>query len=138
MHWSCKISFGFVGGSCNTRIKKEIHVGFWMVHVILALKLKNNFRICGWVIQYLHQKGNMGWFLGGSFCTNIKKEKKTIGLCAVGAILAFGKKNMYLQWKRKINKGKRKKCNLEGKFEGNKRWKKRGRKNKRTKENHSK
>jgi hypothetical protein len=45
---------------------------------------------------------------------------------------------MYLQWKRKINKGKRKKCNLEGKFEGNKRWKKRGRKNKRTKENHSK
>jgi hypothetical protein len=39
----------------------------------------------------------MGWFLGGSFCTNIKKKKKMTCLCTIGAILAFGKENMYPQ-----------------------------------------
>jgi hypothetical protein len=53
-----------------------------MVHVILALKLKNTFWICGWVMQYPHQKGNMGWFLGGSFCTK-KIEWFMCGWCNI-------------------------------------------------------
>ncbi len=53
----------------------------WKVNVaILALKPQNIVWICGWVMQYLHQKGNMGLFLGGS-CNTCIKPQDIIWIC---------------------------------------------------------
>jgi hypothetical protein len=62
-------------------------------------------------------------FLGGSCHILILERKKLIGLWVVSAIFAFGKKNMQ---RKKSMKEKKKKHNLGGQIEGNKKRKKRG------------
>ncbi len=42
---------------------------------LISSSVRDTIWICGWMMQYPHQKGNMGRFLGGSCNTRIKEKQ---------------------------------------------------------------
>lgn len=103
-HMNSKTGHMQCDAHCNTQRKATKFVlGLWVEHAIpaftlilcyewkvnvaiLALKPQNIVWICGWVMRYLHQKGNMGCFLGVS-CNTCIKPQDIIWIC--GRIMQY-------------------------------------------------
>jgi len=54
-----------VGESCNPCIKKEIWVGYWVVHAILASSHKLSFGFVGKSCNTYIKEIKIDWFMGG-------------------------------------------------------------------------
>jgi hypothetical protein len=71
--------FGFVGESCDTCIKKEIWVGFWVGHAILASNYKISFGFVGKSCNTHIKNKEFNWFMN-NWCNTQNQYKKYISI----------------------------------------------------------